>query len=258
MIKTNTAPPLPPDLEALLRRLRMPHFRAAAPEVLATAKAQRWDPQEVLKALCETEVQGRDQSIRATRRKSAGMPLGKTFDSWRESDSSIPLPTQSGLATLEWISRAENLAITGPSGSGKTHFIEALAHKAIDNDMKVAWFTLETLTSAIARAHVDGSVKRTVTRITGADLVVIDDIGMLPSGQSAAEAFYRVIDAAYEKRSIAVTSNLHPAGFDTIMPKTIATAAVDRLLHHAHVITTEGGSLRLAEATAGKGVKPLN
>src|SRR5256885_2180741 len=64
---------------------------------------------------------------------------------------------------------------------------------------------------------------------------------MLPSGQEAAEAFYRVIDAAYEKRSVALTSNLHPAGFDTIMPKTLATAAVDRFLHHAHMFLTEAG-----------------
>lgn len=60
---------------------------------------------------------------------------------------------------------------------------------------------------------------RTVARITRADLVVIDDIGMLPAGQAAAEAFYRVIEAAYERRSVAVTSNIHPSGFDAIMPK---------------------------------------
>jgi hypothetical protein len=94
-------------------------------------------------------------------------------------------------------------------------------------------------------------------RITRADLIVVDDIGMLPAGQAAAEALYRLVDAAYERRSVAVTSNLHPAGFDTIMPKTLATATVDRLLHHAHIVLTEGTSLRLAEATAGKGVIPL-
>ena len=123
--------------------------------------------------------------------------------------------------------------------------------------MRVSWFTLETLTAAIGRAAVDGTVTKTVQRITRADLIVIDDIGMLPAGQAAGEAFYRVVDAAYERRSIAVTSNLHPSGFDTIMPKTIATAAVDRLLHHAHVVLTEGTSLRLTDATTGKGVMPL-
>ncbi|ELB86918.1 IstB domain-containing protein ATP-binding protein, partial [Rhodococcus wratislaviensis IFP 2016] len=93
--------------------------------------------------------------------------------------------------------------------------------------------------------------------ITRAELIVVDDIGMLPSGQAAAEAFYRLVDAAYERRSVVVTSNLHPSGFDTIMPKTLATAAVDRLLHHAHVVITEGTSLRLQDATAGRGVMPL-
>ena len=74
----------------------------------------------------------------------------------------------------------------------------------------------------------------------------------------AAEALFRVIDAAYEKRSIAISSNIHPSGFDELMPKTLATATVDRLLHHAHVIITDGqDSYRLAQATAGKGVKPL-
>jgi DNA replication protein DnaC len=74
----------------------------------------------------------------------------------------------------------------------------------------------------------------------------------------AADALFRVVDAAYEKRSIAISSNIHPSGFDELMPKTMATATVDRLLHHAHVIITDGqDSYRLAQATAGKGVKPL-
>ena len=252
------APPLPQDLTGLLRRMRLPYLRAAAPEVLATAKAQRWDPAEVLRVLLTEEIRGRDDATKTMRRKAAGLPAGKTFDSWREHDSSIPAATQSALAGLEWISRAENLAIAGPSGTGKTHFVEALAHNVIDAGMRVSWFTLESLTAAINRAGADNSVNKVIARITRAELIVIDDIGMLPSGQAAAEAFYRLVDATYERRSLAVTSNLHPAGFDTIMPKTLATAAVDRLLHHAHVIVTEGTSLRLTEATAGRGVVPLH
>ena len=87
---------------------------------------------------------------------------------------------------------------------------------------------------------------------------MIDDVGLLPVSADAAEALFRVIDAAYEKRSIAISSNIHPSGFDELMPKSIATATVDRLLHHAHVLITEGqDSYRLAQATSGKGVKPL-
>lgn len=252
-----TAPALPEDLDALLRRMRLPYLRAAAPEVIATAKAQRWDPTEVLRVLINEEVTGRDAATRRLRRKSANFPTGKTLATWRPNESSMSTATQQALATLEWISRAENLAISGPSGTGKSHFVEALAHAAIEADLRVAWFTLETLTATINRAKADGSTARTVTRICRSDLIVVDDIGMLPTGQDAAEAFYRIVDAAYERRSIAVTSNIHPSGFDTLMPKTLATATVDRLLHHAHLITTQGDSHRLQQALAGKGVKAL-
>ena len=256
-MKTSQAPPLPPELDVLFRRMRWPYMRRAAPEICATARAQRWDPAEVLRVLFLEEIAGRDLATRRMRRRAAGFPSGKTLDSWRQEDSSIPTPTQQALMTLEWVGRSENLAICGPSGTGKTHFCEALGAAVIEKGMRVAWFTLESLTATIGRAKVDASVQRVVARICRADFIVIDDIGMLPSGQEAAEAFYRVIDAAYEKRSVALTSNLHPAGFDTIMPKTLATATVDRLLHHAHLVTTEGTSLRLAEATTGKGVIPL-
>ena len=67
----------------------------------------------------------------------------------------------------------------------------------------------------------------------------------------------RLVDAAYERRSLAISSNLHPSGFDQLMDRTIATALVDRLLHHAHVLVTDGDSIRLADALAGKGVTPL-
>lgn len=256
-MKAPEAPPLPEELDTLLRRMRWPYMRRVAPEICATARAQRWDPAEVLRVLIVEEAAGRDLATRRMRRQAAGFPSGKTFDSWRESTSTIPPATQRALMTLEWIGRHENLAISGPSGTGKTHFCEALGAAVIEKGMRVAWFTLESLTATVGRAKVDASIQRVVALICRADLIVIDDIGQLPAGQDAAEAFYRVIDAAYEKRSLAITSNLHPAGFDTIMPKSLATAAVDRFLHHAHMVITDGPSIRLEEATAGKGVKPL-
>jgi DNA replication protein DnaC len=257
-VTTPTAPPIPEELERILRRMRLPYLRKAAPDVLATARAQRWDPAEVLRVLLNEEVIGRDAATRRMRRKQAAFPTGKTFSSWRAEESSIPEATQNSLMTLEWIGRAENLAVAGPSGTGKSHFVEALAHAAIEQDLRVAWFTLESLTATIGRAKVDGTIARSVARICRCDLIVVDDIGMLPAGQDAAEAFYRIVDAAYERRSVAVTSNIHPSGFDTIMPKTLATATVDRLLHHAHLVVTKGDSHRLAEALAGKGVVPLS
>src|SRR5436190_39339 len=249
--RDDDAPPAVPR-RGPARRGRRPH--PAGPRRLLPAPVLG---RNELRAALAEEVTGRDAATRRMRRKSAGFPSGKTFSSWLAGESSIPEATQNALATLEWIGRAENLVIAGPSGTGKSHLVEALAHAAIEKDLRVAWFTLETLTAAIGRAKADGSVARTVTRICRSDLIAVDDIGMLPAGQDAAEAFYRITDAAYDRRSVAVTSNIHPSGFDTIMPKTLATATVDRLLHHAHLVLTKGDSHRLAEALAGKGVIPL-
>ncbi len=88
-------PPLPGELEALLRRMRLPYLRRAAPEGCATARAQRWEPAEVLRVLLAEEVSGRDAATRAIRRRAAGFPSGKTFESWRPERSSIAHPAGS-------------------------------------------------------------------------------------------------------------------------------------------------------------------
>ena len=168
------APPLPPDLEALLRRLRLPHIRRHAPDVLATAKAQRWDPAEVLKVLLGEEVAGRDRSALATRRTDAGFPTGKTFHAWQPELSSIPTPTQQALRTLEWVHRRENLVVCGPSGTGKTFLLEALGQHAVEAGLKVAWFTLEHLGVLLRRHRADDTVTKAISRVLRADLVVID------------------------------------------------------------------------------------
>jgi len=196
------------ELEGLCRRLRLRYIREQATEVLLTAKAQRWEPTELLRVLLLAEIDGRDASSTENRRKAARFPAGKTFDSWDPTRSSITPATQQALRSLEWVDRHENIA-------------------------------------------------KAFTPILRADLVIVDDIGLLPSSADAAEGLYRLVDAAYERRSLAISTNLHPSGFDQLMDRTIATALVDRLLHHAHVIVTDGDSVRLADALAGKGVTPL-
>lgn len=245
------------DVVELLKELRLPHMRRHAPDLLATAKAQRWEPAEAMRALLAEELSGRQRSSINSRRKAAGFPTGKTFDAWDDSISSIPAPTQRSLRTLEWIGRHENLVVCGPSGTGKTHFCEALAQAAIDAGHHVSWFSLEALGALVRRHRADDSTSRAIKRIMRAELIVIDDIGLLPVASETAEALYRVVDAAYERRALAISSNLHPSGFDELMPKTIANATVDRLMHHAHVVLTAGDSIRLTQATRGKGVKAL-
>ena len=242
----------------LTKRLKLPHIRRSLSDIIPTAKAQRWDPAEVVRVLLAEEAAGRDRANLHTRRKRAGFPTGKTFGDWDETKSSIPRATQDALRTLEWVGRRECFCVCGPSGTGKSHFTEALGQAAVEAGLAVSWFTIEDLGALVRRHRADDSIARALPRIIRSDLIIVADIGLLPVSEDAAEGFYRLVDAAYERRAIAVSSNLHPSGFDEIMPKTLATATVDRLLHHAHVVVTDGDSFRLTEATTGKGVKPFS
>jgi DNA replication protein DnaC len=251
------ADPVLDELTALCRRLRLKYIREQMPDVILTAKAQRWDPAELLRVLLQAEAEGRDRATTEHRRRRAKFPAGKTFHAWDPARSSIPTPTQEALRTLEWIGRAENLVVCGPSGTGKSHFCEALGHHAVESGLSVAWFSIEDLGALIRRHRIDDTITKAFTPITKAHLVIVDDIGLLPITVDAAEGLYRLVDLCYEQRSVAVSSNLHPSGFDQLIDHSVASALVDRLMHHAHLVVTDGESIRLADATQGKGVKPL-
>jgi IstB-like ATP binding protein len=165
-------PPLDAGLEQLLRRMRLPHMRRVAPEVLATAKAQRWDPAEVLRALLAEEVAGRDRSALGTRRARAGFPTGKTFEAWDERLSSIPAPTQQALRTLEWIGRHENLVVCGPRAPAK---YSCSKHSARPPSTPAGTSPGSPSNSSVSSsAWTDDSVTKAITRILQADLVVVD------------------------------------------------------------------------------------
>ncbi len=254
---TTIGDPVFEELTRLCRRLRLKYIRQQLPDVVLTAKAQRWDPAELLRILLTAEAEGRDRATIEHRRRKARFPAGKTFDAWDPARSSIPRPAQDALRTLEWITRGENLVVCGPSGTGKSHFCEALGQHAIETSRSVAWFSIYDL-GALMRPHrIDDSIAKGFAPILRSDLVVVDDIGLLPITADAAEGLYRLVDACYEQRSVVISSNLHPSGFDQLIDHSLASALVDRLMHHAHVIVTEGESIRLADATTGKGVIPL-
>ena len=182
------------------------------------------------------EVAGRDHATRGS--PPPGSPPARPSTSGTN-PLLHPAPTQHALRTLEWVDRHENLVVCGPSGTGKSQFLEALGqrHHHRPHRRLVQHRELGVL---VRRHRADDSITRAIPRILRADLIMVDDIGMLPVGDDAAEGLYRLVDACYEKRSLAVSSNLHPSGFDEIMPKTLATATVDRLLHHAHICVTNG------------------
>jgi len=204
---TAPAPVLPGDLEAGLRRLRLGAMRRLAPELLVTAKTQRWSPEEFLHTLIEAEITSRDASNALGRLKAAAFPVTKTLDEFDVTASTVKAATFDYLANLEWIAARENLCLVGPPETGKSHLLVALGHAAVDAGARVRYFTAADLVEALYRGLADNSVGRVIESILKTDLIMIDEIGFAPLDDTGAQLFFRLIAGAYERRSHAIASH---------------------------------------------------
>ena len=246
---TAPTPTLPGDLDAGLRRLRLGAMRRLAPELLVTAKTQRWAPEEFLRTLVETEIASRDASNARARLKAAAFPVTKTLDEFDVTASSIKTATFDYLTSLEFIAAKENVCLVGPAGTGKSHLLVALGHAAIDAGHRVRYFTGADLVEALYRGLADNSVGRVIETILRADLILIDEIGFAPLDDNGAQLFFRFIAAAYERRSLGIGSHWPFEEWGRFLPEhTTAVSLLDRLLHHAVVVATEGESYRMKQA----------
>src|SRR4051794_5399566 len=132
-----TTAPLAADLEHGLRRLKLASMRRVAPELLVTAKTQRWTPEKLLRALVESEIAARDASNTRLRGKQAYFPTRKTITEFDLAASSIPKQTWAYLCSLEWIAAKENITFIGPAGTGKSQALIALGHAAVEAGRRV-------------------------------------------------------------------------------------------------------------------------
>jgi DNA replication protein DnaC len=256
MTATRSTPPatavtqeLPADLTAGLRRLKLATIRNIAAEVMLTAKTQRWTPEELLRALLEAEIAARDASNTVNRLKAAGFPVHKTLDSFDVAASSIPAATFSYLSTLEWIGGKSNLALVGPPGTGKSHTLIALGHAAVTQGMKVKYCTATDLIEQLYRGLADNSVGKIIDNLTRNDLIIIDEVGFAPLDDTGTQLLFRLVAAAYERRSLAIASHWPFEQWGHFLPEqTTAVSILDRLLHHATVVITTGESHRMKDA----------
>jgi DNA replication protein DnaC len=194
---TGPAPALAPDLHAGLRRLKLAAMRALAPELLVTAKTQRWAPEELLRTLVEAEICARDASNARHRLKVAAFPVVKTLEEFDVAASSIPRATFDYLASLEWIGARENLCLVGPAGTGKSHTLIALGVAAVQAGHRVRYFTAAELVETLYRGLADNSVGRGIEALLRADLVIVDELGFAPLDDTGAQLLFRFVAAAY-------------------------------------------------------------
>ena len=251
-----TPPPLPADLADGLKRLKMAAMRRLAPELLVTARTQRWNPEEFLRTLVEAEITSRDASNTTARRRAAAFPVTKTLEAFDVAASSIPPATFDYLASLEWIRAAENVCLIGPAGTGKSHMLIALGVAAVEAGHKVRYFTAADLVDTLYRGLADNSVGRVIDTLLRNDLVLVDELGFAPLDDTGAQLLFRFVAAAYERRSLGIGSHWPFEAWGRFLPEhTTAVSMLDRLLHHCHTVVTDGDSYRMKQARARGGTR---
>jgi DNA replication protein DnaC len=255
----DTAPALPADLTTGLRRLKLAAMRQLGPELLLTAKTQRWAPEEVLRALVEAEIAARDAANQRARLKAAGFPVLKTLEEFDLAASSIPAPTWAYLTSLEWITANENLALIGPAGIGKSHTLIALGHAAVLTGHRVKYLTAADLVDTLYRGLADNTVGKTIDTLLRNDLILIDEVGFAPLDDTGAQLLFRLVAAAYERRALGIASHWSFEDWGRFLPEhTTAVSMLDRLLHHATTVITSGQSYRMRQARTRQGGEPIN
>jgi DNA replication protein DnaC len=152
------------------------------------------------------------------------------------------------LAELKFIDRAEVIHLLGPPGTGKSHLATALAVEAVKAGRSVYFSTLADIITSLAKAERDGQLRERIRYLCRAALLVVDEIGYLPVTPGGANLFFQLVNARYEKGAMILTSNRGFAEWGEVFgDAVVATALLDRLLHHAVVIQIEGSSYRLRQ-----------
>ena len=251
---TATASPLEADLVAGRKRLQLAHFRAVAAETLQTATTQRWTPEALLRALITTEVTGRNAANLAARLKAAGFPVAKSFDDFQVAASSVPPATVDYVASLEWLRARENLCLIGPAGTGKSHLLVAAGQAAVLAGFKVKYTIAADLVETLYRGLADNTVGKVIDGLLRHDAILVDELGFAPLDDIGTQLLFRFVAAASERRSLGVASHWPFDQWGRFLPQqSTAASLLDRLLHHAVIVVTEGESFRMKEARSRAG-----
>jgi len=248
---------LSPDLEYGLKRLKLRRIRELAPELLRVAKTQRWTPEELLRTLVEAEIAARNEASLRARLRAAAFPQEKRLEDFKVAQSSIPQATFDYLASLEWIPARACPVLIGPAGTGKSHCLIGLGYAAVRAGLRVRYLRADELVETLYRGLADNSVDRVIDNRLRNDYVIVDELGFAPLDETGSQLLFRFVASAYERRSLGVTSQWPFEHWGRFLPEqTTAVALLDRLLHHAIVVVTEGERFRMKEVKTRGGAVP--
>jgi len=241
------------DLDATVERLQrvgLAHAAERLGERLEQASKDNLAPHRFLDRLLEDELSEREQRRVATSLKLSGLPTGQTLGNFDFAFQPAVERTQiETLATCAWLRARETLLIQGPPGVGKTHLAIALGVKAVENGFSVLCQRLEELIAALKRDADLPPAKLRRRKYLNVGLLIIDEMGFEPMDRQAASLFFRLVSYRYGRGSILITTNKGIKDWPELLAgdEVLATAILDRLLHHSHVINIKGRSYRLRD-----------
>lgn len=202
-----------------------------------------------LSELLDVEIKDRKRRSEETRTKLSRLPHRKTLEDFDyDFQPSIDRRQIKELSTLAFVERSENVIFLGPPGVGKTHLAVGLGMQALRNGKTVYYVTTSQLIADLKKNEQQGKLDRRWRIYLRPDLLLIDEVGYMQLDRQSAELLFRLICARYERGSVVLTSNKFFSEWGELMSDTvIATAMLDRLLHHAHVINIRGDSYRIRQ-----------
>lgn len=234
-------------LEQNLKRLKLRHVRDTLDAINEVALAEEPSYLDFLAYLVQEEIAGREATQRERRLKAARFPAWRTLDDFDFSfQTSVSQQTIRDLATLEFVRNRENLVLLGPPGVGKSHLAIALGIEAVNAGYSVLFTTMDELATRMYASLADASLPQYMRSLMRNQLIILDEVGYLTLDKTASDHLFQLVNKAYENVALIVTSNLDFSEWGTLFagPGT-AAALLDRLLHHAHVITLRGDSYRV-------------
>jgi DNA replication protein DnaC len=245
-IKTGPSTELGSKLAYLTRALKTPTIARVWEDLAAQARDLNWSHEEYLTAVLERQVADRESAGTTMRIRTAHFPAVKTLEEFNlDHLPSLRRDLLAHLATGTFVAKAENVILLGPPGIGKTHLAIGLGVKATQAGYSVLFDTASNWITRLAGAHQSGQLEAELKKIRRYKLIIVDEVGYIPFDHDAANLFFQLIASRYEQGSVMVTSNLPFGRWGEVFgDEIVAAAMIDRLVHHAEVLTLSGDSYR--------------